>query len=219
MSVRHGQGTRASRRRRRTARGVERRGRIGVYERFLLAVVSLLFVSVFVVTYLYADRNRPSASIAAFGEDRPSPADRLALLQEPLDAPVTADVRTSPAARSPVASASPTFTICHTGGGTNCVVDGDTVWVRGEKIRIADIDAPETHPPRCQSEADLGNKATERLAALLNSGPFELRKTDQDTDRYGRKLRVLIRDGRSLGDQLVAEGLARTWEGKRQPWC
>ena len=31
--------------------------------------------------------------------------------------------------------------------------------------------------------------------------------------------RVVTRDGRSLGDRLVAEGLARTWTGRRQPWC
>jgi len=111
------------------------------------------------------------------------------------------------------------FTICHTGGGENCVVDGDTAWVGGEKIRIADIDAPETHPPRCDYEADLGRRATDRLAALMNAGPFDLKLIDRDVDRYGRKLRVLVRNGRSLGDQLVQEGLARTWEGRRRPWC
>lgn len=111
------------------------------------------------------------------------------------------------------------FTICHTGGGTNCVVDGDTVWIDGVKIRVADIDAPETHPPRCASEADLGDRATRRLAALMSAGPFELRAVDRDEDRYGRKLRVITRNGRSLGDQLVIEGLARTWEGRRRPWC
>ncbi|MFW2831702.1 thermonuclease family protein [Sphingomonas sp. ID0503] len=111
------------------------------------------------------------------------------------------------------------FSICHTGGGTNCVVDGDTIWVDGEKIRVADIDAPETHPPRCDYEAKLGKRATERLAQLVNEGPFNLEVLDRDTDRYGRKLRVLVRSGHSLGDQLVAEGLARTWEGRRRPWC
>jgi micrococcal nuclease len=37
------------------------------------------------------------------------------------------------------------FGFCHTGGGTNCVVDGDTIWLQGQNIRVADIDAPETH--------------------------------------------------------------------------
>jgi micrococcal nuclease len=86
-------------------------------------------------------------------------------------------------------------------------------------IRVADIDAPETHPPRCPSEDDLGEKATNRLAELMNSGPFVQLMADRDRDRYGRKLRILSRDGKSLGMQLVSEGLARQWDGRRQPWC
>lgn len=116
-------------------------------------------------------------------------------------------------------SASVRFTICHTGGGRNCVVDGDTAWIGGVKVRIADIDAPETHPPRCRREARLGDRATRRLAELLSAGPFQMRAVGRDEDRYGRKLRVLTRRGRSIGDQLVAEGLARTWDGRRRPWC
>lgn len=111
------------------------------------------------------------------------------------------------------------FGLCHTGGGMNCVVDGDTFWIDGEKVRVADIDAPETHPPRCQYEADLGERATLRLQQLLNAGPVTLAAADRDTDRYGRLLRIVERDGRSLGDQLVAEGLARPWTGHREPWC
>ena len=119
---------------------------------------------------------------------------------------------------TPVASTA-RFGLCHTGGGTNCVVDGDTFWMAGEKIRIADIDTPETHPSRCALEADLGGRATLRLQALLNAGPVTLAMIDRDTDRYGRKLRVVERGGQSLGDTLVAEGLARPWTGRRMPWC
>ena len=111
------------------------------------------------------------------------------------------------------------FGQCHTGGGTNCVVDGDTFWIDGDKVRVADIDAPETHPSRCAEEARLGNAATDRLQALLNAGPVTLVSIDRDTDRYGRKLRVVERDGVSLGGMLVSEGLARPWEGRRRPWC
>jgi micrococcal nuclease len=117
------------------------------------------------------------------------------------------------------ADVSARFGLCHSGGGTNCVVDGDTFWVGGERIRIADIDAPETHPSRCAEEARLGNAATRRLHALLNQGPVALEIEGRDTDRYGRKLRIVTREGRSLGDQLVSEGLARPWTGRRQPWC
>lgn len=111
------------------------------------------------------------------------------------------------------------FSTCHVGGGQNCVVDGDTAWVNGVKIRIMDIDAPETHPSRCATEQNLGDRATERLRALLNQGPFSLESGDRDEDKYGRKLRVITRGGRSLGAVLVEEGLAREWTGSRQPWC
>lgn len=111
------------------------------------------------------------------------------------------------------------FGLCPNGGGANCVVDGDTFRVDGERIRIADIDAPETHPPRCAEEARLGAAATRRLQALLNLGPVRLEIAGRATDRYGRKLRVVRRGGRSLGAQLVHEGLAREWTGRRRPWC
>lgn len=111
------------------------------------------------------------------------------------------------------------FDLCYTGGGYNCVVDGDTFWIGGEKVRVADIDAPETHPPRCAYERDLGNRATKRLQELLNGGPVQLESADRDRDVYGRSLRIVTRDGASLGQQLVREGLARPWTGSRQPWC
>jgi micrococcal nuclease len=41
----------------------------------------------------------------------------------------------------------------------------------------------------------------------------------EDTDRYGRLLRVLPRDGESLGEVLVREGYAETWKGYRGSWC
>lgn len=101
-----------------------------------------------------------------------------------------------------------------------CVVDGDTIWLEGVKIRIADIDTPEISQPQCDYEYDLGIRARDRLVVLLNQGEFSAVPIgNRDEDQYGRKLRVLVRDGRSIGDQLVSEGLARTWIGKREPWC
>ena len=111
------------------------------------------------------------------------------------------------------------FGFCHTGGGRDCVVDGDTFWFAGEKYRIADIDTPETHPARCAEEAALGAVATDRLQLWLNAGAFSLEGVDRDTDRYDRKLRIVTRGGASVGDALIAEGLARRWEGHRRPWC
>lgn len=100
-----------------------------------------------------------------------------------------------------------------------CVVDGDTFWLDGTKYRIADINTPEVSAPQCDREAQLGRRATERLTQLLNAGPFTLSPADRDEDRYGRKLRVVKRGGRSIGAQLVAEGLAEEWQGVRRDWC
>jgi micrococcal nuclease len=112
------------------------------------------------------------------------------------------------------------FTLCAGASRPNCVIDGDTIRLGGVKIRLEDIDAPEVFSPKCASELARGNRATERLLALLNQGPFELVLTGRrDRDRYGRKLRTLERSGRSLGAVLVAEGLARPWDGARHPWC
>lgn len=111
------------------------------------------------------------------------------------------------------------FTLCFMGGGYNCVVDGDTIWLRGVKVRIADIDAPETHDPRCQSEKELGDRATLRLQQLLDGGTVTLRPIDRDHDIYGRELRLVLVNGVSVGDTLVSEGLARWYAGGRRPWC
>ncbi|HWT59401.1 MAG TPA: thermonuclease family protein, partial [Rhizobium sp.] len=35
----------------------------------------------------------------------------------------------------------------------------------------------------------------------------------------GGKLRIAMRAGRSLGDQMVSEGLARRWTGQASSWC
>lgn len=113
------------------------------------------------------------------------------------------------------------FPLCANGPRTTCVVDGDTFWLRGEKIRIADINTPETSQPACAREAALGKAATRALQALLAQGPFTLSPAPdgRDRDRYGRLLRTVTRHGQSLGAQLVKAGLAEPWQGRRGNWC
>jgi hypothetical protein len=55
------------------------------------------------------------------------------------------------------------FTLCSRGNRMQCVVDGDTIYYGGMKIRLEDIDAPETYQHKCDSELALGNRATNRL--------------------------------------------------------
>ena len=111
------------------------------------------------------------------------------------------------------------FGYCHSGGGTNCVVDGDTFYVGGEKVRIAGIDARKTHPPRCADEARLGNAATERLHALLNSGAVTMTSIDRDRDVYGRLLRNVAVGGVDVGEAMVSAAVAREYGSGRRSWC
>jgi endonuclease YncB( thermonuclease family) len=115
------------------------------------------------------------------------------------------------------------FDLCRGPVRVNCVVDGDTFWYRGEKIRIADINTPEVSQPDCPRELALGERATDRLLALLNQGAFTLAPnadgTGRNRDRYGRLLRTVTRDGESVGEALVNEGLAEEWKGYRGNWC
>src|SRR3546814_7617606 len=42
------------------------------------------------------------------------------------------------------------FTMCARPPHSDCVIDGDMFYLGSQAIRIADIDTPETHPPRCE---------------------------------------------------------------------
>lgn len=49
-----------------------------------------------------------------------------------------------------------------------CVVDGDTIWQNGVKMRLLDIDTPETFEAQCDRERQLGEKAKLRLQSLMS---------------------------------------------------
>lgn len=96
---------------------------------------------------------------------------------------------------------------------------GDTFRVDsscGESVRIFNIDAPAIEG-RCLYESDLAQQSKRRMADLLENQRVQIRR--QEKDRYGRTLAAISVDGRGVGDQLVREGLARTWSGRREPWC
>lgn len=117
------------------------------------------------------------------------------------------------------AHAQRSFPVCAGSVRMSCVVDGDTFWLDGVKYRVADINTPEIGQPQCAAEAALGRAATSRFAQLLSEGPFDLRSIERDEDQYGRKLRIVERNGQSLGQTLVREGLAHEWRGRREGWC
>jgi endonuclease YncB( thermonuclease family) len=103
------------------------------------------------------------------------------------------------------------------------VVDGDTIHYNREKIRIANIDAPEISQAKCDSELKRGLEAKAALKELLDGKEFNIfrgdPKTGRMTDKYGRTLALISVNGRDVGNILVQRQLARQWTGRRMPWC
>ena len=100
------------------------------------------------------------------------------------------------------------------------VWDGDTFRIgfgrQSERVRLAGIDAPEIEG-RCRFEIAQAQLAKNRLAELLSDRRVDIVR--HGIDPNGRTLATIRVEGRDAGDILVAEGLARQWTGRRQPWC
>ena len=122
----------------------------------------------------------------------------------------------SPAAAS--AGSAERFGYCNSGGGPDCVEDGDTFFIAGEKIGIAGIDAPQVNG-RCREESRRGIQAAVRLHALLNRGTVTLIKEGPDRDSGGRLLRKVDVAGLDAGAAMVGGGYARTASPNPQGWC
>lgn len=107
-------------------------------------------------------------------------------------------------------------------GRSVVIIDGDTIAVGSERIRLLDVDAPESFKPRCEKELVAGLKAKERLAELLRAGYVWIDR--QGEDRYRRTLaRLLLLKAsggapRDIGAILVSEGFAVLWQSGRDAW-
>jgi endonuclease YncB( thermonuclease family) len=100
-----------------------------------------------------------------------------------------------------------------------CLVDGDTIWYEGIKIHLEDIDMPKRGAlAGCMNEALLSSAATHRLAELLSAGYFTI-ETEDKFDNYDRVQARLLVNGVSVGETLIAEGLARRSAGQQGDWC
>ena len=109
------------------------------------------------------------------------------------------------------------FPVCGSAKRYTCIVDGDTVWLKGEKMRLSGINAPEVGNPKCRREAELAAKATRRLRTILNSNEWSVERFGHD--KYGRTLVNFRIDQTTAGDMLIRAGLAHRWEGYKRNWC
>ncbi len=98
------------------------------------------------------------------------------------------------------------------------VHDGDTIRCGRERVRIANIDAPELPgSPKCQDQRRAyawcdyraGEAARLAMVAAIARGPVMI--TRLGTDAYGRTLATVSVNGVDLGEALVSMGLARRW--------
>lgn len=103
------------------------------------------------------------------------------------------------------------------------VVDGDTVVIGRERIRISNLDAPEMPgKARCEVERSLALKAKAELnRELMGPGKAVLlvRDVRRPRDKYGRTLAHLTVNGVDVADGLIGKGLARPWRGRSSDWC
>ncbi|MDH6276094.1 endonuclease YncB(thermonuclease family) [Rhizobium leguminosarum] len=133
--------------------------------------------------------------------------------------PMIQPIKAVPSPASPAVSETGrvAFGYCGQGAHINCVGDGGVFWYKGEKIVIADMASPVVDQARCDGERRVAFAAKSRLLALLNAGPFTMNAAGK-TEPSGAP-RVVSRDGRSFGAQLINEGLARKPGAAGGAWC
>lgn len=88
------------------------------------------------------------------------------------------------------------------------VVDGDTVVIRGERIRIAHIDAPEIGQAHLGTGTDAGRAATAALRRFLEEAQDNIEVIPLETDRYGRTVALLRMGPYDVGLTMVKMGMA-----------
>lgn len=93
--------------------------------------------------------------------------------------------------------------------GTASVIDGDTIEIHGQRIRISAIDAIESRQPCILAGGKHWNCGRDAAFALSDKiGRAPLACEVKDIDRYGRSVAVCGLDGEDIGAWMVENGWA-----------
>lgn len=123
-----------------------------------------------------------------------------------------------------LALAAPASAACIPAELRGLAYDGDTIRavIAGaeEPVRLLGLDTPEIKGA-CPAEKALARQARDRLRALIAAAEDRQLCSDDGfrRDKYRRILAALLLDGQDVAAVLIAEGLARPWTGRREPWC
>jgi endonuclease YncB( thermonuclease family) len=113
-------------------------------------------------------------------------------------------------------------------------VDGDTFdlqvkpfknWSVPLRIRLMNVNTPETRSPKCAREKELAKEATAFVKATMSKpGAVIELSTLGGYDEFNRYLATVTVDGEDLGEMLIDAGLARVWTEKHEGqskmyWC
>lgn len=104
------------------------------------------------------------------------------------------------------------------------VVDGDTLKVGKERLRIIGYDCGEVRRPhyKCEAERQKGLEATARLDKQMSGseGRVTVRRTPM-RDGHGRPLTHAWVDGKHISKIMTSDGLCKSWDGEeaRPNWC
>lgn len=110
-------------------------------------------------------------------------------------------------------------------------IDGDTFEVDARawspfpnltwRVRIRGIDTPEKRS-KCEPEKAAAKRAQEYAGAVLKRYDNKVWLQAVQHDKYGGRFDavIILPNGKSLGDVMIAAGLARPYlGGARRPWC
>ena len=100
------------------------------------------------------------------------------------------------------------FVLAKTINGKPHIIDGDTIHIKSNKIRLHGIDAPETKQT-CEidnEDWDCGKQSTKELKNLINNQKVEC--ITNDIDRYNRYVAICFVNEININQWMVKNGWA-----------